>query len=370
MTMRPLSLLAAVAGTLLAQSADVSAILKRAVTEQESGDLRAAIRDYKEVLRARPHLTQARTNMAAALAQSGRMDEAVDAYRAALNERSSDLEIRTNLALALYTKGDSAAAAVEFQKVQESRATDEKVGALLAGCYVQLKDYEKALAALDRPVKAHPSSPDLLYLKGMALIRSGHPQDGVVFVERVAKTTGSADAFLLAGVTQMTMGQLGPARENLDEAVKRNPALPGALSWAGLARDRTGDEDGAKQAFQQALATDPNNFEANLHMGAILYRQHEYQAAKSYLERAQRTEPQAPMAQYATALITAALGDTSGAVSSLEAIVQRSPDWLEPRVKLSSLYYKLGREADGKREQAAVDQLNAEHRGKSSPFEN
>lgn len=233
MTMRPLSLLAAVAGTLLAQSADVSAILKRAVTEQESGDLRAAIRDYKEVLRARPHLTQARTNMAAALAQSGRMDEAVDAYRAALNERSSDLEIRTNLALALYTKGDSAAAAVEFQKVQESRATDEKVGALLAGCYVQLKDYEKALAALDRPVKAHPSSPDLLYLKGMALIRSGHPQDGVVFVERVAKTTGSADAFLLAGVTQMTMGQLGPARENLDEAVKRNPALPGALS--GLA---------------------------------------------------------------------------------------------------------------------------------------
>jgi tetratricopeptide (TPR) repeat protein len=203
----------------------------------------------------------------------------------------------------------------------------------------------------------------------MALIRSGQPEKGIPLAKRAAAQENSADAYLLAGATEMSLGQFTAAREDLERAVSLNPGLPAALSFAGLARDKTGDEPGAKQAFEKALALNPDDFDANLHLAAILYREREFDAARPLLERALKLQPSSRMAQYAMALVEAGQGQTEKAVSELEKIVQEAPNWVEPHVKLASLYYKCHRAPDAERERAIVDRLVAQHRDQHASFE-
>jgi hypothetical protein len=57
-------------------------------------------------------------------------------------------------------------------------------------------------------------------------------------------------------------------------------------------------------------------------------------------------------------------GDYEAAAKELEGVVRDNPNWLEPHVQLTSLYYKLHRPADGAKERAIVDRLTAEQQAK------
>jgi Flp pilus assembly protein TadD len=357
-------------GTAWGQRTGPADLLRRAIEEQANGNLTDAVRDYEEVLRVQPGLTQARSNLAAALATMGRFDEAIAAYQVSLEQSPKNSEIRKNLALVYYSTGDAADAIREFRAVHEAHPEDRRVVLLLTECLLRTGKPGDAAALLEPLAEARPGDLELAYLRGMALIRNGQPEKGVEYVERAAKQGHKPEALLLAGATELDLGRFREAREDLDKAAQLNPNLPGVLSWAALAKDRTGDEEGAKRLFLEALEKNPRDFDANLHLGAIQYREKDYQAARMHIAAAREIDPASPMAQYAWALVEAASGNVEHAVKDLEKIVSESPNWVEPRAKLSSLYFKLGREADGERERASVDKLNAEHKGKSSPFEN
>jgi hypothetical protein len=48
----------------------------------------------------------------------------------------------------------------------------------------------------------------------------------------------------------------------------------------------------------------------------------------------------------------------------LEDVVKEYPDFVEARVLLASVYYRLNRKADGDRERAIVEKLNREQQSK------
>ena len=145
--MRCLVALLYVCATAYSQKNDLRQQLRSAVAEQERGDLATAIRDYEQILKARPDLTGARTNLAAALAASGRFDEAIAAYRTARGQKPGDRDIRKNLGLALYSKGDLEAAAVELRAVA---AGDARVTIVLAECDLRSGRAVKAYGELPR----------------------------------------------------------------------------------------------------------------------------------------------------------------------------------------------------------------------------
>ncbi len=131
-----------------------------------------------------------------------------------------------------------------------------------------------------------------------------------------------------------------------------------------MARDRVNDEEGAKAAFGKALEADPRDFEALFHLGAILYRERDLKEARKYLERALAIQPVSLPARYAMALVRSASGELDRAVRDIEGITAESPDWVEPHAKLATLYFKLHRPDQGKREMQIVESLEAAHKGK------
>jgi tetratricopeptide (TPR) repeat protein len=346
------------ASLLLAQSPE--ALFREGVDAQQHGDFSTAIRDYQKVLQFQPNLLSARVNLGAALAHIGRFDDAIREYRSALEQDSTNYDIRLNLALALYKKGDCQSAASEFEQLHQAKSHDLRVVTLLGDCELRLGHASEAVQLTVPAAQSQPDNLDLAFVAGSALIKTGKRRDGLVFLDRVAKHGNSADAYLLAGSTWLDINEFEAARQNLEQALKLNPDLPGAHTLLGVALDKSGDQKDALPEFKTALSANPNDFQANLYMGAILYKQRDMPSAHSYLEKALALDSSSAMARYEFALVESASGDYERAAADMESAARSDPNWLEPHVELAALYYKLHRPQDGARQRAIVDRLTAE----------
>ncbi len=353
----PLVLLAA---SVTAQDADPNRIFQQAVRAQQRGDFAAAVRDYRRLLKLHPDSAEVRINLGAALVQLRQFDEAIAQYQTVLKADSGNDAVRLNLALAFYKEQHFAEAREQLEIARKTKADDLRIAILLADCYGQLKQPEKAVELLLPFESQALDNLDLAYVLGSALIQTGHRREGVARIEKVAQTGNSADACLLAGSTFLDLDEIEKARHYLEQALALNPKLPGIDRLTGVAREKDGDPAGAETLLRKALSLDPNDFTANLYLGAILYKDRKLDECRVYLERALRLDPSSSLARYEMALLESSTGSPETAVQDLEKLTAADPKWLEPHVRLAALYFRLHRSADGARERKIVEQLTAE----------
>ncbi len=355
-----LSLVLLFAGRIFGQQASHDELLNRAIEEQQNGDIAAAIRDYQAVLALHPDTLAAHVNLGAALAHTGQLDAAIAQYQAALKLAPQLASVHLDLGLAWSRKGDLPNALEQFDAAHRASPRDVRIAILLGDAQARSGKASDAVVMLTPMESANASNPDFEYALGEALIRSGHPRDGAARLEKSASMTNSADSWMLAGSTLLDLNEFDQARRDLDNAMRLDPSLPGLCTLDGTARDKAGDAKAAEPAFRQALRQNPDDFDANLYLGAILYQQRSMDEAKKYLDKAIELNPQDTMARYESAMWKSTSGDYQAAADQLEKLVADSPQWLEPHVELATLYYKLHRPADGARERQIVDKLTAQ----------
>jgi Flp pilus assembly protein TadD len=344
----------------LAQTTNSDQLFRDAIDAQQRGDFGTAIRDYREVLKLRPNTVEARVNLGAALVHEGQFDAAIAEYRSALRGLSDKTAVLLDLALAYYKKGDWENARDQFQSLHQAQPKNARIAILLGDTYLRLKEPAAAVTLLSPLEGDNSQNMDLQYVLGSALIQTGQRREGVLRVEKSAEAGNSADAYMLAGSTLLQINEFEQARRDLGSALRLDPKLPGIYTLTGTARDKTGDVAGAEAAFREALILNPNDFEANLYLGAILYKRRQLDEARIYLYKAVQLNPGSSMARYEAAMLKSTSGEYAAAAQDLEKLVHDDPKWLEPHVELAALYYRLRRPADGARERKIVDQLNAE----------
>jgi tetratricopeptide (TPR) repeat protein len=343
-----------------AQESNPDLLLKQAIDEQQHGDFSAAIRDYRKILELRPNDVEAKVNLGAALAHVGQFDEAIAIYRSALTTLKDKNPVLLNLALAYYKKADFENARQQFEILHDAQPNALQVIILLGASDVRLGKTDAALHLLEPLEGKYSQNMDFEYVLASALINTkGRRRDGVSRMEKVAKATSGADAYMIAGATLLQLNDYEQARQDLEQALRVKPTLPGLYTLVGTARDKTGDVKPAEAAFREALKTNPDDFEANLYLGAILYKRRDTDEAKGYLDRALRLKPSDSMARYEAAMLKSTSGDYATAARELELLVKDDPDWLEPHVELATLYYRLHRPEDGAKERQIVDSLTA-----------
>lgn len=340
-----------------AQTPDPQQLFREASEAQQRGEATLAVRKYQELLRLYPDMTAAHANFGVLLVSLGRFDEAIEQDRAALAQAPGNPALRLNLALAYYKKGDFASATEQLSPLHENEPDNVRLATLLGNCYVHLGRDAEAISLLEPLEKANSDNLDLEWALGSALIRVGRTQEGVERVEKVAERGHSAEAYMLAAQSRLKRGDLDPARRNYDAAMRLDPNLPGLYTLGGMIMDYTGDRKGAMTAYQMGLKANPNDFEARLRLGALLYDQRQLDAATEQLHRALDLDPTSRFARYELARVERAQGQEEAAAKDLEEVVRAEPDWLPPHIELASLYYRLKRPEDGAREKQIVDRL-------------
>jgi tetratricopeptide (TPR) repeat protein len=356
-----------------AQQTNPDQLLNSAIEAQQRGDFQTAIQGYRQFLQLRPHAIEAQVNLGAALVHVGQFDAAIAEYRSALaSAPPQKTPILMNLGLAYYKKGDFENAHKQFETVHAAQPNDVRVAILLGDTDVRLGKYAEAVTMLEPLEDKNAQNLDFEYVLGRAMIQANKRRDGIARIEKVAEGSRSADAYMLAGSTLLQLNEYEQARRDLDEALVLNDKLPGIYSLAGMARDKTGNIKEAEAAFREALKLTPDDFTANLYLGAILFKRRELGEAKKYLERALQLDPRSSMAGYEVGMLKSASGDYEAAAQQLEKVAGEDPTWLEPHVELASLYYRLHRPADGAKERKIVERITDEERkaGVAAPPEN
>jgi tetratricopeptide (TPR) repeat protein len=344
----------------LAQQPDPEQLLNSAIEAQQHGDYQTAIRDYRKLLEVRPNTVEAKVNLGAALVHVGDFDGAIAMYKSALPSMSQKNGVLRDLALAYYKKGDFQNANEQFEALHTAQPNDIRITILLGDTDVRLGKPATAVTLLEPLENTNSHNLDFEYAYGFALIKAGKRRDGVERIEKVAKSGNSADSYLLAGSTRLDLNDFEAARTDLEAALRLDPKLPDIYTLLGTARDKTGDTANAETAFREALKRNPDDFNANLYLGAILYKRRALDEAKPYLNRALQLNPTSSMARYESAMLESTAGQYEAAAQALEKLVKDDPNWLEPHVELASLYYRLHRPADGAREREIVDKLTAD----------
>jgi len=74
--------------------------------------------------------------------------------------------------------------------------------------------------------------------------------------------------------------------------------------------------------------------------------------------------PRDSYARYHLGALYSTMGRADDARALLEDVVKEFPEFIEARVLLASVYYRLNRKPDGDRERAIVDRLNVEQQAK------
>ncbi len=360
---------ALLAGAASAQdsSTAVEREFERATQLHQSGDLQGAVRGYLAILATNPARVDVRSNLGAAYSALGRYEDAIQEYKRALIIDGSNYAIRFNLALAYYKAAWFVEAATELEKfIAAAPSTPQTANAqlVLADCQVRLGEYKKVIEALSPLADADSSNRTLAYLLGSALIGDGQLDKGQAIIDRLFRHEDSAEAHLLMASILLLADQAQSALKEAQRALELNPKLPTVQAWYGRVLMRLGDTEKAKVAFKSELASNANDFDSNLYLGVLLRQDKQLEEARNYLQRAIQLRPREQYARYHLAAVYAAAGKPGDALPLLEGVLKEHTDFVEARVLLASVYYRLNRKEDGDREKAIIQKSNADQQAK------
>jgi tetratricopeptide (TPR) repeat protein len=347
---------------------DVDRAFETATRLHETGDIEGAVRGYQAILASHPERADVRSNLGAAYSRLGRYEDAIEQYKLALARDNRNQTIRRNLALAYYKAALFAEAATELDRFVAAAppglADRKDAVLLLADCLVRIGEYKRVIELLSPLESIDPNNRTIGYVLGSALIGDGQMQKGQVLIDRIFRGEDSAEGRLLIGSILLLADDGQTAIKELERAIELNPKLPTLRAWYGRALMRMGDSEKAMRAFKSELSDFPNDFDANLFMGTLLKQEKSLDEAFSYLSRAIRLRPRDSYARYHLGGLYAMMGRPDDARVLLEDVVKEYPDFVEARVLLASVYFRLNRKSDGDRERAVIQKLNSEQQAK------
>jgi len=352
------------AGLAAAESEPGQETLRRAVELHQSGHYSEAIGEYRTYLRAHPEAAEVRSNLGAALAHEGRYGEAIQEYTLALKAQPANVSIRFNLGLAYYKTGDITRAVKEFEAVYAALPADDsnrqRLILLLSECYLRQGEEARVVALLNPVADRGQEDPAADYLLGTALLHQGQDERGAMLIERLLRHGDTAEVHMLMAYTRMKANDSKGALGEIDRALALNPNLAEAYCLRGRLEFIVSDMDGAEKAFRKALELAPNSFDALFFLGTLLREQGRLPEAHTQLQRAVELRPKEIGARYQFALEYSSEGDDKRAAELLESLIKSVPDYTEAHRSLSTIYFRLGRAAEGREERKIAETLDAQ----------
>jgi tetratricopeptide (TPR) repeat protein len=348
------------------EAQDAQSLFARAVELHQKGDLEGAIRNYLSFLEIHPEQPAVRSNLGAAYARLGRYTEAIEQYQRALRFDANNMSIRFNLGVAHFKAMQIPEATAELAKVVVAQPENLNAVYVLADCHLRVGENKKVIELLSPLVTAHQDDRTILYALGTALIRDQQIEKGSQLVDRILRDGDSAEARVMLGSAHMMRKDYAGALSEFESALKLDANLPGVYSLYGTALMNTGEYDRAKEAFRRELERSPADSAANFNLGIILNKEREFDQALPYLQKALQLKPGDAAVRYQIGSLHVAGRNWTEAQRVLEELVKDEPDFVEAHVSLATVYYRLNRKADGDRERAIIQKLNAENQARAA----
>jgi tetratricopeptide (TPR) repeat protein len=246
-----------------AEPADAEAFSRRGAVFLAQRDFAHAIADFGRAIALAPKDSRYLLQRAEAYLRSGRrplgaadLNRAVEIDPANVTARIHRAELRLSIAEHEGALADADAAAKALVGPVNERLA-------IAGLYVELDAYDRAIGQLDPWIAAHPEDaalPAALNTRCWARALSGRDLDKALADCNGAMRRGGRSAAMLdsRGLVRLRMGDYDKAIEDYDAALKASPRIAWSLYGRGLARRHKGLAAPADADLKAAAAIQPD----------------------------------------------------------------------------------------------------------------
>jgi tetratricopeptide (TPR) repeat protein len=209
-----------------------------------------------------------------------------------LSERS-----RFTLAMAYVELGRPGWAQPELERLSDSKPGNALYLYWLARLEYDGKKYREAISKLQKVTVLDPAMVRAYDLLGLCYDYLGDQDKAIASFERAvalnrAQTRPSPWPHLDMAVSQVEIGRLKDAENNLREAVHYDAGLPRAHYELGRVLDQEGKTEDAIQELKAASAADPGYPEPHYLLGRIYHRLGKDELAKSEVRQFQQLQAQ------------------------------------------------------------------------------
>lgn len=189
---------------------------------------------------------------------------------------------------------------------------------------------EEAEAELDRALHRLGAEPELIQLRGVALLRLKRPRDALPFLQKAAASLPDRpDIGLNLGTAFLDLDQPHAAVGPLGRSSAAFPAVWELAYLLGLAHERVGDAPQAAEGFERALALNPALWDARLRLMTLYRVMERYGEASAAARNALAQRPGDVAVRHDLAMLLAISGDPASALAEVDGLLAHQPLFVE-----------------------------------------
>ncbi len=355
---------------------------ERALARMRLQNFSGAYDDLRRAIEIDPKNAEFRANLGYVLWKLGRGEEAIAAEREALKLDEKNYTANYQLGRFLLRTGDKKLLPEAVEKLRRALELDARLYEVrfeLIAAYRELGDLASAINQLSLLQDAKPSEPRVIYVDALlnadrgdmktaierfnaALAKDpelyGAWQDlGLVYVklnrweeaaatfaELAKRQSNSVEAAYLGALSLYNLRRMPEAEAEARRALRLNAGFADARTLLGviLAAKQGGSAE-AIESLTQAIELQPNNFDANLYLGRLLYADAKYVSSAKNLEAAVKIAPANLEARFFFGTVLEALGESDKALAEYQEIVRLDSSSFFGQVGTGTLFVKQGK---------------------------
>jgi tetratricopeptide (TPR) repeat protein len=318
-----------------------------------------AIPEFQAAVAIDPENVDAQANLGVLLFFQGKAADSIPHFRAALAASKNNEARQPGLAKIQGLLGMAESRALDFANARQDMEAafpalqdsgfQVQLGLELAGLYTESGDLERAAPVIAQLRKADPDNPEVLY----AAYRTYSDLAGESMLALSLAAPDSAQMHQLLAHEDSRQGNTTGAIAQYRKAIAIDPRLPGVhFELAELLRtskDETVKKE-AEEQYRAALLENAQDEKSILRLAEIDAQKGN--TAQSYQEytKAVELQPADSDAKLGLAKTLIAMNQSDKALPLLEQTVQQEPTNATAHYRLATLYRKLGRADDARRE--------------------
>jgi len=342
------------------------------------GQLKAAEIQLKNALRDNPNDLDARITLGIVSMREGDAGGAEHSFKIALQQSGSQAQVLPMLGQSYLMQGKTRELLDEIKPDGLTPDAAAQIADLRARAYMSEKDpddarkeAEKALSLqpempdalitlaflsrqrgdvagaeslVDRALKAKPDDALALDVKGQLRATQNDPTAALdIFKKALAARPDDVNARLGEASALLALGQIEPARHDVDDVLTRIPGQPQAIYLRAVMLEREGKYAEALATIEPAAASLDDAVAAQILLGELNLRANHIEKAQAYAQHVLSLAPTLIAGKILLGLVYARLDQPQKVIDLLAPVAAESPENAQVEMVVGDAYGRLGR---------------------------
>ena len=307
-----------------------------------------AIAAERAALKLNPKNTTAHYQLGRFLLRMGEqrnLAEAVAELRKALELDPRQYEVRFELIAAYRELGSLAEAAAQLDVLQDARPTDPRVFYVTALLDTDRNDLNSAVKNFNEAINRDPSLSAAWQDLGIAYMKANRWSEAVTaFAELARRQPNSVEAAYFHALALYNSDKNVEAEAEVRRALRLDAGAVEAHTLLGIILASRGNANTeAVDALSQAIALNPNSFDAQFYLGRVQYAMKDYAGAVKSFRAALKINPQHAEAHFFLGTTLELAGDSNAAMTEYQELLKSNSNSVMGQLGLGALLVKQGK---------------------------